>query len=285
MMDILKKIFTKEKIKIYIIMIISLMITAVSYNMFLVQLNIVAGGTNGIAIIIKHLLGIEPSISLFVLMTLFLIISRIFLGREKTLATVFASLVYPAFVKLTSPLVDIITFSTSDMFIVAIFAGLLTGLGNGLLYKTGYNSGGLSVLCQIIHERFHISLAKCVLLTNLTVILVGAFFFGVENAMYATILLYISNIIMDKVLLGISHNKAFYIVTKEHKRISEYIINTLGHSITTFNVKGGFFERKRYVILTVIPSREYYIVKEGIKMIDADAFFVATDSYEVKGAD
>lgn len=285
MLEMIQKIFTKEKIIVYIIMIISLLITAVSYNMFLVQLNIVAGGTNGIAIIIKHILGIEPSISLLVLSILFLIISGFFLGKEKTMATIFVSIAYPAFVQLTSPLIDMIYFSTSDMFIVAIFAGVLTGLGNGLLYKIGYNSGGLSVLCQIIHEKFHISVAKCVLVTNLMVILAGSFFFGVENAMYAIILLYISNIIMDKVILGISHNKAFYIITKEHKRVSEYIIDTLGHSTTIFNVKGGFFERKKYAILTVIPSREYYIVKEGIKMIDEDAFFAATDSYEVQGAD
>ena len=90
-------------------------------------------------------------------------------------------------------------------------------------------------------------------------------------------------IILNKVLLGISNNKAFYIITTEDKKIKEYIINELKHSVTVFDVKGGFLEKKRNVLLTVIPSREYFKVTEGIKLIDKDAFFVATDAYEVVG--
>ena len=89
---------------------------------------------------------------------------------------------------------------------------------------------------------------------------------------------------MDRVLLGISQNKAFYIITDKEKEIKEYIIEELKHTVTTFDVKGGFLEDKRKVMLTVIPSREYYRLTEGIKKIDEKAFFVVTDSYQVEGA-
>ena len=88
---------------------------------------------------------------------------------------------------------------------------------------------------------------------------------------------------MDKVLLGISNNKAFYIITSEEEQIKKYIIEHLHHNVTTFDVKGGFLEKKRKVLLSIIPSREYYRVTEGIKNIDNKAFFVVTDSYEVIG--
>ena len=61
-------------------------------------------------------------------------------------------------------------------------------------------------------------------------------------------------------------------------------MENLNHAVTTFDVKGGFLQDKKKVILTIIPSREYYRVTEGIKHIDKDVFFVVTDSYEVKGA-
>ena len=61
-------------------------------------------------------------------------------------------------------------------------------------------------------------------------------------------------------------------------------LKELNHKITVFDVKGGVFERKRKIILSVIPSREYYRVTEVIKEIDKDAFFIVTDSYEVNGA-
>lgn len=101
--------------------------------------------------------------------------------------------------------------------------------------------------------------------------------------MYAIILLYISNLVLDKVLLGISNNKAFYIITSKEEQVSDYIINKLHHNVTIFDVKGGFLEKKRKVLLSVIPTREYFKVTEGIKLIDKDVFFVATDSYEVIG--
>ena len=66
--------------------------------------------------------------------------------------------------------------------------------------------------------------------------------------------------------------------------VKEYILETLGHDVTVFDVKGGFMEKKRQVLMTIIPSREYYRVTEGIKLLDKNVFFVATDSYQVKGA-
>ena len=95
--------------------------------------------------------------------------------------------------------------------------------------------------------------------------------------------LYINNLVLDKVLLGVSNNKAFYIITEKDTEVKEYILNHLGHDVTVFDVKGGFMEEKRKVLLTVIPSREYYKVTEGIKQIDKKVFFTATDAYQVEG--
>ena len=152
------------------------------------------------------------------------------------------------------------------------------------MYKSGYSSGGFPVISQVLFEKFQISIAKSSMIINVIIVCIGAFFFGTTNALYAIIYLYINNIVMDRVLLGISTNKAFYIMTHKEDEIKDYIINNLHHTVTTFNVKGGFLEDKRKVILTVIPSSEYYRLTEGIKTIDKDAFFVATDSYQVEGA-
>ena len=151
-------------------------------------------------------------------------------------------------------------------------------------YKTGYSNGGFPVISQILFEEKQVPISKSSLAINVSIVLVGAYFFGITNALYAIIFLYINGIVLDKVLLGISNNKAFYIITSKDAEIKEYIIETLKHNVTTFEVKGGFLDKNRKVMLTVIPSREYYRVTEGIKEIDKDAFFVVTDSYTVEGA-
>ena len=88
---------------------------------------------------------------------------------------------------------------------------------------------------------------------------------------------------ISRIKIGISKNKAFYITTSKEEQVKEYLINKLHHTVTIFDVKGGFLQKKRRVLLAVVPTRDYFRLKEGIKEIDPKAFFVVTDAYEVGG--
>ena len=101
--------------------------------------------------------------------------------------------------------------------------------------------------------------------------------------MYAIIILYINSIVIDKVMLGISKKKALYIFTDEEEKMKKFILEELHHSATIFDVKGGFLEKKRHVLLTVVPTSEYFIVTEGLRLIDENVFFIASDAYETQG--
>ncbi len=275
----------KKKNRLYRIalLLIGLLISAIVYNLFLLKLNIVTGGVSGIATITNYTYHFDPSIMVFLLSFACAIIGLMYLGVEKTMGTIAASIIYPLFIKLTAPLASLITIQNEDILITMVFASILSGLGSGLMYKSGYPNGGFPVICQIFYEKFNIAISKTSLFINLIIVLAGASFFGSVNAMYAIIFLYISNLVIDKVLLGISNNKAFYIITSEEDAVKKYIIDELHHNVTTFDVKGGFLEKKRKVLLIVVPSHEYYRVTEGLKKLDSEAFFVVTDSYEVIG--
>ena len=284
MENILTTITKKKKLKRIFLMGISLLLSAVLYNVFLLPLNLVTGGTNGIATITHHVYDINPALMIFLLSVACAIFSLMYLGIKRTIGTLIASIVYPLLVHLTSPLNNIMGNEPVDVLLMVLFAGVISGIANGLMYKTGYSNGGFPVVSQVLFEKKQIPVSKSSLAINVTIVLIGAFFFGTTNALYAIIFLYINNIVLDKVLLGINNNKAFYIITKEEERIKDYIIKTLEHNVTTFDVKGGYLDKDRKVILSVIPSREYYKVTEGIKEIDETAFFVVTDSYQVEGA-
>ncbi len=283
-MNIIKKLKENKKLWRILLMALSLLLSATLYNIFLLPLNLVTGGTQGIAIITKHLYKIDPALMIFILSGLCAIFSFIFVGIERTAGTIVASILYPFLVKITSPLATFIAIDSSDMLLLVIFAGAISGLANGLMYKTGFSNGGFPVVSQVLYEKKQISIAKSSLFINISIVLAGTYFFGTTKAMLAIIFLYINNIVLDKVLLGISNNKAFYIMTSEEDKIKNYIIKSLDHSVTIFEVKGGFFEKKKNVLLTVVPSQEYFKLARGIKKIDKDAFFTVTDSYQVEGA-
>lgn len=276
----------KNKRRIYRIFLItiSLILSAFVYNLFLLPLSIVSGGTSSIGTIAYYLYNIDPAITIFIVSSICSILGFMYLGTERTTGTIIASLTYPLIIEITSKIVGYINIDTSDTLLIVLFAGVLGGIANGLMYKSGYSSGGLPTISQILYEKFKISVSKTSFIMNFIIIMIGSYFFGLTNALYAIIFIYIYSVITDKVLLGTSNNKAFYIITDKEKEVKEYIFETLKHTVTTFDVKGGFLENKRKVMLTVIPSREYYKVTEGIKEIDKDAFFVVTDSYQVEGA-
>lgn len=281
--NIIARLQKKDLFRRTITLLIALLVASFVYNLLILPTNLVAGGVGGIAILTNHIYGIDASLMIFLVSLSCLILSYMYLGKERTAGAILATFVYPLFVKLTSLITANISLDYSDKFLIIIFAGALGGLANGFIYKTGFSNGGLPIISQILYKYKKVPIAKSSFVINAIIILIGGYFLGLTMVMYAIILLFINNIMIDKVLLGVSKNKAFYIVTTKEQEIKHYILENLKHSVTIFDVKGAFLEKRRKVLLSVIPTRECYRLTEGIKLIDPNVFFVVEDAYEVKG--
>ena len=282
---ILERINEKARTKRLISFILGSFIIAISYNLFLAPNNLVAGGVSGIAIILKGLFGFDDFIVILVSNSILLIMSYFLLGKEKTKASVLGSLFFPICVKLTASIGQIIDIDTSQILISAVFGGVVYGIGIGMIFKAGFTSGGTDILNQIFNKYFKMSIGKSMLCTDGVITLLSAFVFGTNKLMYSIIVLYIISMMSDRVILGVSDSKAFYIITDEDKAIKEYILKYLNHGVTVFNAKGGYAKEKQNVLMCVLPTKDYYRLKEGIMEIDPEAFFVVTDAYEVFGGE
>ena len=283
--DIIKRIESKYRIRRYCELIFGVLLIAIAFNLFLLPNNVVFGGVSGLSIIVKEIAPINPSTFIMICSLLLLIVSFLVLGKEKTSGSVVGSILFPIFVDLTANINNYIGLDTSNLLLSVIFGGVIYGFGAGLVFKAGFTTGGTDIINQIISKYAHVSMGNAMLMSDGLIVLSGVFFFGVNKLMYAIIVIYIIGLMTDKVLLGISNSKAFYIITNEDKRIRNYVLNELHHGVTIFNVRGGFTLEKDEVILCVVPTREYYRLKEGIREIDPDAFFVVTDAYEVMGGE
>lgn len=277
----MKKKKLREKINRYSTLILGLFLYALSYTLFLKTNNIVVGDVDGIAIVFKDY--INPELLITILSVFLLLISFPLLGKKVSMNSIIGTFSFPIFITLTSNIAEWIKIDASDLLLIAIFAGVFRGVGYGLTFKMGYTTGGTDILNQIIAKYFHTSIGVGMLVIDGTIIVAGGFTYGWNTMLYALIILYIVSIITDRIMLGISKSKAFYIITDEEDKVKEYIMDTLGHGVTVFPVKGGFSEERQKMLMCVIPTREYYKLKEGISNIDKKAFFVITDAYEVKG--
>lgn len=285
MKNILDKIKYQKLLQRYAMLTVSLLISAVVYNVFIRPANIVTGGTNGIAVITENLFGINPSLMIFLLCAFLLIFSFIFLGTEETIAALYITIVYPVLVELTSVLINYVNIEKSALLATIIFGGIIGGIANGIVYKTGFNTGGIGIISKILYKYKKIAITTCSFIINIIIVCCGGLVFGFNMILYAAVYLFISNLVSERILLGVSRNKVFYIISKEYKKIGSFIIDELNHDITTFTTKGKFLEKRQKVIMVVVPTKEYFLVKESVKEIDNNAFIIVTDGYETKGAD
>ncbi len=284
-LKILEEINRKSSIKRHIQFCIGCLLIAISYNLFLASNDIVAGGIGGLAIILNHLFGIDNSTVILGFGIILIILSYFLLGKEKTKASILGTLLYPLFVRLTKNINLWIDIDTSQLLLSAVFGGVIYGFGAGMIFKAGFTTGGTDIINQILSEYLKISIGKSMLCSDGLIVLCSGIVFGPTKLMYSIIILYIISLMSDRVILGISDSKAFYIITNEEVAIKEYILKYLNHGVTVFNAKGGFAKEKQNVLMCVLPTKDYYRLKAGIEEIDPHAFFVVTDAYEVFGGE
>lgn len=271
----------KNIFKRYLFSIAAIFVLAATYNLFILPNNLVYGGVSGIAIITKDI--IDPAILILVVNVILLIFSYFILGKEKTSGSLVGIFLHPLFIKLTANIGDIIVLENNDILLSVLFAGFLSGISAGIILKNGFSTGGTDIAAQITSNLFKLSIGKSLLIIDSVIIALGGFFFGPIKVMYAVILLYIYSFMTDKIMLGISDNKAFYVVTSKEEEVKLFVLENLNHGVTILKGKGGYKGENQNILLCVVPARQYFKLKEGITIIDKDAFFVVTDAYEVKG--
>lgn len=268
-----------------IILIFSIALLALNYNLFLAPNQFVIGGTSGLAIIIQKLFGLNTAVFIGITSAILILLAFLFLGWKETRRCIIGSILYPFFISLTEPLAKILLphLEFDSTIIVVLIAGILCGVANGLIYKTGFNTGGSDILMKIVNRYGKIPEGKAVFSINIVIMLFGCIIFGANKFVYALIILYLNTMLIDRIIIGVSNSKLFFIYTKEEEYVKKFIVEELKSGVTILNAKGGFSGEDNHVLMCVVPNKDYYLFKEMVLHLDKNAFFVINDCYEVTG--
>lgn len=265
--------------------IVGCLTVSLAYNIFIAPNNLVPGGVGGIAVILDSLFGVSNSTVIIIANIFLLIASLLLLDKDKTRASLLGTLMFPIFVKATENINVWLQIDTSHLLLSALFGGILYGLGAGIVFRAGFTMGGTDIINQILSKYLKQSIGKSMFMSDGLIVLSSALFFGMNSMMYSLIILYCISLMADRVILGISDSKVFFIITDKDEEVKEYILDTVGHGVTIFKAKGGYKKQNENVLMAVLPTREYYRLTEGIKMIDKDAFYIIADTYQVVGGE
>lgn len=279
--SIIDRIIKRNRISRFISMLIGTFIVAVMYNSFIVPNSVTYGGVGGIAIIINKFTGLDTTTTINVLTIVLVLISIVLLGLKNTSYAIIGFGSYTIMVNITAPFAHIFQIPFESYLFSIMVHACLAGVGFGLVYKAGFNTGGMDSVIAISQKYFKFPTARLSNIANGIIILVGALTFGVTASIYAIIYLKCMNFFSDRVILGTSTAKLCFIKSRHLADIEHLLTHDLEVGYTLIESTNGIGILKKVVVMCVIPTDRFYDLKRELVKIDKKMEIISNDCYTV----
>lgn len=275
----------KEALIEGILFVVGVFLYALCFNLFLIPNDLVVSGFSGVAIVVQKLFGWPASTFIYITNAILLIVSFIFLGWKLTKRNIAGSIMYPLMITVSEPIANFWDnyIIGDDFYLVLLFAIILYGVSSGLIYRTGFSTGGSDIIMQILNKYLNISESKAMIVANSLIIIIGMIVFGFNKGVYSFIILICSTYFIDKIMFGLSDSKVFYIYTKKLRKIKKLILDDFQTGFTSIPSRGGYSQKRGFMIMCVVSNMDYYLFKQKILEIDPQAFIIINSCYEVNG--
>lgn len=265
----------------YLGITIGVVITAIALNMFLVPNKVAAGGISGLATILHYVFGWPVGLLMMVMDIPLLLTGVKVLGTSFGLYTLYGSLTLSLSVYLLEPYTPALT---QDLLLSALYGGVLSGIGLGLVFRSGGTTAGTDVIAAILHKWFGVNLGQALLAVDFFVIaLSGIVFKSVELPLYSLIALFAMAKMIDLIQEGWSTAKAFLIMSEHNEAIAQAIMSEIGRGVTLLPAKGAYTGANREMVFCVVTTREVSRLKDLVYRFDRRAFVIVGDAHEVLG--
>ena len=252
---------------------------AVALNGILIPRGFLSGGFTGLALIIHFLFPAAPLGAVYFLLNLpNFAVGWKYVGRRFFLYSIAGMFIFSAAIETVR-----VSLPVYDYLLSALLAGIIVGIGSGLILKSLGSAGGTDILSVILLKLFSVRLGTTILAFNGIILVAAAVLFSLEMALYTMIYLYISSYMVNLVVTGLNQRKAVYIISPQWKEISKEIIKDLQRGVTLLKGEGGYTGKDQHVLYTVITFRELSRLKSLVRKTDPDAFVVVSETLEVMG--
>lgn len=271
----------KFKNVIYILFGAAIMSFGLVY--FNMENNLADGGFTGITLILFFIFKIDPAYSYLLLNIPIFIVGWKVLGRNSFIYTLIGTFGVSLFLFIfqryrfaSFPLHD-------DMTLVALFAGVLIGVGLGIVFRFGGTTGGVDIIARLGFKYYGWSMGKTMFIFDAAVITSSLVYLNYREAMYTLVAVFISARVIDFMVQGAYSGKAAMIISEKSTEIAATILKQMGRGATVLNGKGSFSGLDKDILYCVVGKNELIRLKTLIEKIDPHAFVTLNDVQDVIG--
>ncbi|MCH3967263.1 MAG: YitT family protein [Atopobiaceae bacterium] len=259
---------------------------AVGIDCFQVPNGLAAGGVTGLATVIRAAVapsGIDLPIGLQTLaMNALLMIPVIRSGglryATRTLAGIIASAV---FTDALAPVLPVL--GGGDLLLCALYGGLVSGFGLGLVFRSGGNTGGTDIIAQLLSKRTSAPVGTLSMVCDVVIVVISIPVFSLDNALYAAVCMFITGRLIDMVIDGPRTERAAWVISNEHERIANDVMYEMGRGCTEIQARGVWSGNDRPMLYVILSRGEIGMLKTIVSDIDPDAVVVISEVHEAFG--
>lgn len=259
---------------------------AIGVNLVYEPLEMVIGGITGFSIalssIVKKYTEFEISVSsLNLILNIPILIIAI---KEKGWRFFFFALSGTIFLSVMLAVIPVVPVAKEDMFLAALIGGSLTGIGMGLIFRSGLSTGGTDLISTLIAKKYKMVSQSVILgIIDAMIVLFGLSVFGLYKSIYAILALVVMTVVADAVLIGFSYTKLVMIVTEKGGEISEEILNNIKRGVTLWSATGAYSGAGKEVLMCACGGREVRNLIRITSEFDSKSFVVVLTSKEILG--
>ncbi|MFP4286387.1 MAG: YitT family protein [Candidatus Izemoplasmataceae bacterium] len=279
----LKQITFKKR---YIMITWGIFLMVAGFYYFIAPFNLVIGGVSGVGLLFHDLIQVPISLVVFVLNVLLLGLAWLFLGFKSFYRSIYGSVMFPLILfilELIGP-----PFVLPNDYILAItFGGALMGIGFGYVIRFGGTSGGTDIPIKILSKKVKLPLSLSIYIIDGSIILSGVIVFynsnGISGGLYAILTMLIAGKAADFIVIGANRLTSVQIITDYPDSVKRLIFEKIERGVSVVPIIGGYTNKGKSMLITVITKDEYYLIRNIIAEIDPEAFVFTNPASEIQG--
>ncbi len=267
----------------YVIITLGCLLFALGLTVFIYPNNISPGGVSGISALINHYFDFVPIGVCIVAINLPLVVVGFLKFRFSfIIKTAYAVLVSSTMIDVLS---NVLPKFGVERLLSSLAAGVFVGTGLGVIMLKGGTTGGTDIIAKLVNLKFEfLSLGRLVLAVDAIIVSLSAYVYrDFESLLYSLLFLFVSAVVIDKLIYGANVGKIVYIITDSHKEVTNEIYSQLGRGVTYINSVGSYTGKSQNMLMCVVRGYEVSKLIKIAKLIDSKAFLVVSDAGEILG--
>jgi uncharacterized membrane-anchored protein YitT (DUF2179 family) len=276
----LKSIFRRDICLTVFFIILGALMWSISINGILVHQKFISGGISGLALVIHYLFSQLPiGLMVFLINIPIFIMGWTMISGKFFFFSLLGMSCFSLFLMLTTNL----NITVENPLLAALFAGVISGCGSGLVFRSGGSGGGTGIIAMILNRRLSVRVGIVSSLLNSIPLVLGAFLISLDAALYSIIYVFVAGSVVDRVMASFNERRGVFIISSHSSEISKQILTQLHRGATLLTGRGAYTQSSQEVIYSVVSLFELAKMKDLVTEIDPKAFLIINETQEVIG--